>query len=267
LRHQIAVLKRSGTRRPRLRPWDRLFWIWVSRWWPQWRDSLIIVQPETVLRWRRDGWLALWRYRSRGRWRGGRPRVSREVRHLIVRMARDNSLWGAPRIHGELLMLGFKVSEATVSRYMPPRSRRLGPSWRTFLRNQAMAFGHCEYAEGRSGEDAGLRGHSYAARFQRSAASKIATVRVGLRRALGQPRPTLNVRRIRSAQRDRGVTHRATSVSRDSRRALRNRSGAVLPIRSPPRQAQASPQLRPRATQDSRISATSRAEMLSRRPL
>ena len=65
LRHQIAVLKRSGTRRPRFRPWDRLFWILVSRWWPQWRDSLIIVQPETVLRWRRDGWLALWRYRSR----------------------------------------------------------------------------------------------------------------------------------------------------------------------------------------------------------
>ena len=103
LRHQIAVLKRSGTRRPRFRSWDRLFWILVSRWWPQWRDSLIIVQPETVLRWRHDGWLALWRYRSRGRWRGGRPRVSREVRHLTVRMARDSFLWGAPRIHGELL--------------------------------------------------------------------------------------------------------------------------------------------------------------------
>ena len=87
----------SGTRRPCFRPWDRLFWILFSRWWPQWRDSLIIVQPETVLRWRRDGWLALWRYRSRGRWRGGRPRVSREVRDLIVRMARDNFLWGAPR--------------------------------------------------------------------------------------------------------------------------------------------------------------------------
>jgi hypothetical protein len=197
----------------------------------------------------------------------GRPRVSREVRHLIVRMARDNFLWGAPRIHGELLMLGFKLSEATVSRYMPPRSRRLGPSWRTFLRNQAMAFGHCQYAEERSGKDAGVRGHSYAPWFQRSAAAKIATVRVGLRRALGQPRPTLNVRRIRSAQRDRGVTHRATSVSRDSRRTLRNRSGAVLPIRSPPRQAQAPFQLRPRATQDSRSSATSRAEILSRRSL
>lgn len=69
-----------------------------------------------VLRWRRDGWSALWRYRARGRWRGGRPRISSEVRRLITRMARENFLWDAPRIHGELLMLGFSVSEATVSR-------------------------------------------------------------------------------------------------------------------------------------------------------
>jgi len=173
------------------------------------------------LRWRRDGWLALWRCRSRGRWRGGRPRVSRKVRHLIVRMARDNFIWGAPRIHGELRMLGFSVSEATVSRYMPPRSRRPGPSWRTFLRNQAMAFGPGEYADERSGEDAELQGRSYGAQLQRSAARK---------------RSTLNVRRIirRAVQRDRGVTHRAGSVS-GSRIARRSRSGAVLPIRSPPR--------------------------------
>jgi putative transposase len=87
LRHQIAVLERSGTRRPYFCFWDRLFWILLSRWWRQWRDSLIIVQPETVLRWRRNGWSALWRYRTHGRWRGGRPRISREVHHLIVRMA------------------------------------------------------------------------------------------------------------------------------------------------------------------------------------
>ena len=238
LRHQIAVLERSGTRRPCFRRWDRLFGILFSRWWPQWRDSLIIVQPETVLRWRRDGWSTLWRYRSRGRWRGGRPRISREIRHLIVRMAGDNFLWGAPRIHGELLMLGFSVSEATVSRYMPPRSRRPGPSWRTFLRNQAIGFAHSEYAEERSGEDAELRGHSYAAQLQRSAAAQIATVEVGLRRP-GQQRPTLNVRRIarRFAQRDRGVTHRAASVFGGSRRELHNRCQAALPIRSPPRQA------------------------------
>jgi len=130
LRHQIAVLERSGTRRPCFHRWDRLFWILFSRWWPQWRDSLIIVQAETVLRWRRDGWSALWRYQARRRWRGGRPRVSNEVRHLIAQMAHENFLWGAPRIHGELLMLGFTVSQATVSRYLPARSRRPGQSIR-----------------------------------------------------------------------------------------------------------------------------------------
>jgi hypothetical protein len=71
LRHQIAVLKRSGTRRPCFRFQDRLFWLLLARWWPSWRDSLVIVQPATVLRWRREGWSGLWRYRSDGRWRGG----------------------------------------------------------------------------------------------------------------------------------------------------------------------------------------------------
>ncbi len=156
LRHQIAILERSGTRRPCFCLWDRLFWILLARWWPKWRDSLIIVQPETVMRWRCNGWSALWRYRARGRWRGGRPRVSREIRHLIIRMARENFLWGAPRIHGELLMLGFSVSEATVTRYLRARGRRPGQSWRTFVRNQAMAFAHREYAEERSKGDTGL---------------------------------------------------------------------------------------------------------------
>jgi hypothetical protein len=73
LRHQIAVLERSRTRRPCFRRSDRLLWILLSRWWRGWRDSLVIVQPEAVLRWRRNGWSAIWRYRSRGRWRGGRP--------------------------------------------------------------------------------------------------------------------------------------------------------------------------------------------------
>jgi hypothetical protein len=201
------------------------------------RDSLIIVQPETVLRWRREGWSALWQYRARGRWRGGRPRISSEVRHLIVRMARENFLWGAPRIHGELLMLGFSVSQATVSRYMPARSRRPGQSWRTFLRNQAMTFGHSEHYGERSRGDAGLQSQSYSARLKRFGAAQIATVRVGLRRSFGRAQPTLSIRRIRlrSAQCDRGVTHRAASVSGGSRRALCNRRGAASLIRSPPR--------------------------------
>jgi hypothetical protein len=147
LRHQIAVLKRSQTRRPCFNGVDRLFWILLSRWWPRWRESLLIVQAETVLRWRRDGGSTIWRYRARGRWRGGRPRVSTEVRHLIARMARENFLWGAPRIHGELLMLGFTVSQATVSRYLRSLGRRPTQSWRTFVRNQALAFG--QYSEQR----------------------------------------------------------------------------------------------------------------------
>ena len=128
LRHQISVLKRSGTRRPCLRLRDRLFWLLLARWWPGWRDSLVIVQPATVWRWRRSGWSGLWRYRSRGRWGGGRLRISKELRQLIVRMARENFLWGAPRIQGELLMLGFAVSQATVSRYMPPAKPLGGPN-------------------------------------------------------------------------------------------------------------------------------------------
>ena len=143
LRHQIAVLKRSRTRRrPCFGLWDRLFWILLSWWWPRWPESLLIIQPETVKRWRRNGWSGLWRYRSRGRWRGGRPRVSREVRELIARMARENFLWGAPRIHGELLMLGFNVSQATVSRYLASLYRSPGQSWRTFIRNQAFIFSY-----------------------------------------------------------------------------------------------------------------------------
>src|SRR5208337_1164371 len=220
LRRQIAVLQRSRTRRPRFRLWDRLFWILFSRWWPQWRDSLIIVQPETVLRWRRGGWSALWRYRSLGRWRGGRPRVSGEIRGLIAQMARENFLWGAPRIHGELLMLGFSVSQATVSRYLPAPGRRPRQSWRTFLCNQASAFG--QYSEERSDGYAGPRGAPYSADLMQSAAARI---------AMGQQQPTPKAERVslRSAQRDRGVTHgarRVVDVPGGSSRALENRSGS-----------------------------------------
>jgi hypothetical protein len=187
------------------------------------------------LRWRREGWSARWRYRSR-RWRGGRPRVSSEVRHLIARMAREDFLWGAPRIHGELLMLGLSVSQATVSRYMPARSRRPGQSWRTFLRNQAMAFGHSEYYEERSRRDAGPHVESCWAQLKRLTAEQIATIGAVLRR-LGRSQPTLNNRRIglRSAQCDRGLTHRAASVSSGSRRVEYDRFKAAFPIRSPPR--------------------------------
>jgi hypothetical protein len=102
---------------------------------------LVIVQPATVLRWRRQGLWAILASGSRGRWRGGRPRISSEIRTLILRMSHENFLWGAPRIHGELLKLGFDVSQASVSRYMPRRPFRPTQRWGTFLRNQALGMG------------------------------------------------------------------------------------------------------------------------------
>jgi hypothetical protein len=147
LHHQLAVLQRTGTRRPCFRPADRLLWVLLSRLWVDWRRGLIIVQPATVLRWRRQGLRSIWTSGSRGRWRGGRPRVDREIRDLIIRMSRENFLWGAPRIHGELLKLGFDVSQATVSRYMPRRSRLPSQSWRSFLRNQAAGVGIISFGE------------------------------------------------------------------------------------------------------------------------
>jgi hypothetical protein len=116
LHHQLAVLQRTGTRRPCFRPSERLFWVFLSHWWANWHCGLIIVQPVTVLRWRHRGFWAICGSGSCGRWRGGRPRISSEVRALVVRMSRENFLWGAPRIHGELLKLGVHVSQATVSR-------------------------------------------------------------------------------------------------------------------------------------------------------
>jgi putative transposase len=116
LQHQLAVLTRSGTRRPRFRPIDRLFWIFMSWWWPAWR---------------RHGTAVIWKYRSRGRWRGGRPGIALETRQLIREMARANFLWGAPRIHGELLKLGITVSQATVSQYMPPLIAERFAAYRT----------------------------------------------------------------------------------------------------------------------------------------
>jgi len=141
LQHQLAVLRHSGTRRPRFSPIDRLFWVFMSWWWPAWRDGLKVIQPETVLRWRHLGIALIWKYRSRGRWRGGRPRIALETRQPIREMAQANFLWGAPRIHGELLKLGITVSQATVSRYMPTsRKDRRSPAWRTFIRNHAITI-------------------------------------------------------------------------------------------------------------------------------
>ena len=173
--------------------------MFLSRWWANWQRSLIIVQPDTVLRWRRRG---LWAVRLSGscrRWRGGRPRINSEIRALIVRMSQENFLWGAPRIHGELLKLGFDVSQATVSRYMPRRGYPPTQTWRTFLRNQAFGIGTIGLGQaGRLSDNllALLRG--WIARVVRC----LAKVRDGLRCGLIEPLLTLHrLRPYRSSNR------------------------------------------------------------------
>jgi transposase InsO family protein len=135
LRQQLAAYK-ARRRHPRIRVADRAFWVVIQQVWDRWRDTLVIVKPETVVRWHRDGFRRYWSWISRHGCRSGRPRVSAEVRELIRRMASDNG-WAAPRIHGELRMLGFDVSERTVSRYL--RRLHLRPDasqkWLAFLRN------------------------------------------------------------------------------------------------------------------------------------
>src|SRR5438445_9517276 len=141
LRQQLAVLKRKHAR-PRLAALDKLFWVLVRRFWSDWKQALILVGPETVVRWHRSGFAMYWRAISRGRPIVGRRRTSKEVRDLIFRMVAENSTWGAPRIHGELLMLGFDISERTISRWMKRAPRDPGPTkrWLAFLRNHREAI-------------------------------------------------------------------------------------------------------------------------------
>ena len=133
MRQQFAVYKRAVTRPP-LRTTDRLLWIGLARVWTGWRQPLVIVTPDTVLRWQRRRFRDYWTKLS-GRPTGGRPRVNAEIRALVARMAVANPLWGAPRIHGELLKLGLDVSERTVSRLIPKRRSPPSQTWRTFLTN------------------------------------------------------------------------------------------------------------------------------------
>jgi len=134
LRQQVAVLRRKQPR-PRLRASDRFFWLTLRRCWPRWKQTLAIVQPETVIRWHREGFRRYWRWKSRRH--SGRPSTTAEIRALVRRMAAENPSWGAPRIHGEIQKLGLVVSERTVSRFMPrrPTDPAARQRWRTFLSN------------------------------------------------------------------------------------------------------------------------------------
>src|SRR5215510_7282228 len=145
LRQQLVVLQRRRPR-PRLEDVDRRFWILACRWFSGWQTSLLVVKPETVLRWHRQGWRTYWRRRSRRTGRPGRRPIALELRTLIRRMTTENRLWGQRRIQAELARLGFKVSARTVAKYMQ-RIHRRGPSsrWRSFLRQHGSEIWACDF--------------------------------------------------------------------------------------------------------------------------
>ena len=136
LRQQLTVLKRRRPR-PALNLFDKFFWVAISRLWSRWKQAVIMVTPETVVRWHRAGFRMYWRLISRVREPVGRRPTPKELRELIFRMVAENPTWGAPRIHGELLMLGFDISERTISRWMKraPRDPEPGTRWPATLRN------------------------------------------------------------------------------------------------------------------------------------
>jgi putative transposase len=138
LRHQLSVLERS-VKRPRLSAVDRWFWVWLSNHWSGWRVALKFVKPATVIAWHRKGFRLFWTWKSRHGHRG-RPAVSPEVRQLIRRMSRENPLWGAPKIHGELLKLGIEISESSVSKYLVRGKGSPSQTWRTFLDSHAKSL-------------------------------------------------------------------------------------------------------------------------------
>jgi len=144
LRHQLIVLQRKVCGRTRLTNNDRWFFVQLYRWFPSILQVLTIIRPKTLVRWHRTGFRGYWRWKSRSL--GGRPQIESELRALIRRMSIENPLWGAPRIHGELLKLGFEIAQSSVAKYMAKRRGPPSQGWRTFLLNHApdiAAMGCC----------------------------------------------------------------------------------------------------------------------------
>jgi putative transposase len=139
LRHQIGVLQRSAKKRLQLYNSDRLLWVGLSQVWSEWRSSLVIVKPDTVIAWHRKAFRLFWSWKVR-RGKPGRPAVAPEIRALIRRMSRENPGWGAPRIHGELLKLGIDIGETSVSKYLVRRRKPPSQTWRTFLQNHLQSL-------------------------------------------------------------------------------------------------------------------------------
>jgi putative transposase len=138
LRHQLGVLRRS-VKRPKLASADRLLWTWLCEVWSDWRSALVIVKPETVVDWHRKGFRLFWTWKVRCG-QPGRPPVSKDIRQLIRKMSRENPLWGAPRIHGELLKLGIDIGETSVGKYIVRKRKPPSQTWRTFLENHVQTM-------------------------------------------------------------------------------------------------------------------------------
>ena len=144
LRHQLTVLQRNQSKRLVLNRADRCLWVWLSRLWSGWRYSLIIVKPETVIGWHRQGFRWYWTWKIRYG-RSGRPQVPKETRDLIRTMSRENPTWGAPRIHSELMKLDIKISESSVAKYMIRSPKPPSQTWRTFLNNHVSQLASVDF--------------------------------------------------------------------------------------------------------------------------
>ena len=143
LRHQLNVLRRRVPSKPKFAVADRLLFVWLYRLFPAVLNAVAVVQPKTIIRWHRTGFRLYWRWKSRSR--GGRPKVPMEIRRLIREMSLANRLWGAPRIHGELLKLGIEVAQSTVAKYMAKGGRGRSQTWRTFLHNHGTGIGAMDF--------------------------------------------------------------------------------------------------------------------------
>ena len=203
LRQQLAVFKRKRPRPP-LRSLDRLFWTLLRRCWSRWAEVLVIVKPSTVVGWHRAGFRLYWRWRSRRC--GGRPQITEEIRGLVRRLADENPAWGAPKIHGEPLKLGFVVSERSVARYLRRMSRRRDPgqSWLTFLHNHRevmVAFDFFTVAHGDLPSAVLLFRHrawtAQNSAFQRYSSSNRGVDRAAIARGISRSRP-ISLRDLRS---------------------------------------------------------------------
>jgi transposase InsO family protein len=143
LRDQLGVLRQRVPSRPKLTVADRLLFVWLYQLFPSVLNAVTIVQPETVIRWHRMGFRLYWRWKSRSR--GGRPKIPGEIRRLIQEMSLANRLWGAARVHGELLKLGIEVAQSTVAKYMARSGRGRSQTWKTFLHSHASGIGAMDF--------------------------------------------------------------------------------------------------------------------------